>query len=61
MNWTLLALLLCPLMMLPMMFFMMKGNNSSKHNHESHLAEELTELKKQNEVMQKELREIKGN
>ncbi|TLS49991.1 hypothetical protein FE782_21875 [Paenibacillus antri] len=64
MEWSYLALLLCPLMMLPMVFLMLRGNKSdsnSKQDHESHLIEQLAELKRQNEVMQKELREMKGN
>lgn len=63
MDWTWLVVLMCPLMMLPMMYFMMKGNHSEKSgkDHHKNLSEELEQLKKQNEFMQKELRELKSN
>ncbi|MDF2923734.1 MAG: hypothetical protein K0R57_2648 [Paenibacillaceae bacterium] len=63
MDWSWLAYLMCPLMMIPLMYMMMKGNsgNSGKPDHQKQLIEELSQLKKQNETMQKELREIKDN
>lgn len=60
MDWTWLLFLMCPLMMLPMMYFMMKGNHGeSSENNQQAIAEELAQLKKQNENMQKELDELK--
>lgn len=63
MDWSWLIYLMCPLMMLPMLFMMMKGNHAgqSKQNYQKQLVEELTELKKQNETMQKELQDLKNN
>jgi hypothetical protein len=54
---------MCPLMMLPMMYFMMKGNHGegSQNNQHHAVAEELAQLKKQNENMQKELQELKNS
>lgn len=62
-NWVWLALLLCPLIMIPMMYFMMKDNYSgqSKGNHPEHLTEELEQLRIQNEKMIKEIDSIKNN
>lgn len=60
MDWTWLLFLMCPLMMLPMMYFMMKGTHGeSSENNQQAIAEELAQLKKQNENMQKELHELK--
>lgn len=55
--------LVCPLMMLPMMYFMMKGNHSGHGNNDGqkHLAKEMEILRKQNQTMQKEIRDIKNN
>lgn len=62
MDWSWLIYLMCPLMMLPMLFMMMKGNRGDTvHHDQKKLIEELSQLKKQNEMMQKELREMKGN
>jgi hypothetical protein len=60
-NW--LLLLICPLMMIPMMYFMMKGNHSEQGNNDGqkHLAKELEILRKQNESMQNEIRNMKNN
>ncbi|BCG60410.1 hypothetical protein [Paenibacillus sp. URB8-2] len=60
MDWTWLLFLMCPLMMLPMMYFMMKGSHgqSPEKNQHNGLAEELAQLKKQNEDMQKELQKL---
>lgn len=62
MDWSWLLYLMCPLMMIPMVFMMMKGNHSdySKYDQQNHLAEELKQLKKQNDTMQKELHELKN-
>jgi hypothetical protein len=63
MDWSWLLFLMCPLMMIPMMFMMMKGNHSdhSQHDHQKNLAEEMEQLKRQNETMQKELHDLKNN
>lgn len=63
MDWSWLVYLMCPLMMIPMMFMMMKGNHSehSKNNQQNNITVELEQLKKQNEMMQKELRELKND
>lgn len=63
MDWSWLLFLMCPLMMIPMMFMMMKGNHSenSQKSNQNNLAGELEQLKKQNDAMQKELRELKNN
>ncbi len=62
MDWSWLLYLMCPLMMIPMLFMMLKGNrdDSARHDQEK-LVEELSQLKTQNEMMQKELREMKSN
>jgi len=61
MDWSWLLYLMCPLMMLPMMFLMMKGSHKeeSPNSQNKAVAEELAQLKKQNETMQKELRDLK--
>lgn len=59
MDWTWLALLLCPLMMIPMLFMMMKGNHSGNGEQPDKIHQELVELRKQNERMQQEIRQLK--
>lgn len=61
-DWIWLALLMCPLIMIPMMYMMMKGNHSDhkKHNHPEHVIQEMDQLKKQNEMMLKEIQEMKN-
>jgi hypothetical protein len=61
MNLSWLMYLLCPLMMILMVFMMMKrkDNDPVNYDHQKHLVEELNALKKQNEIIQKELREFK--
>ncbi|MET1248195.1 hypothetical protein ABWW58_05330 [Sporolactobacillus sp. STCC-11] len=56
-----LALLACPLMMLPMMLLMMKGSHSDK-DHSAHQkdSDELKALKEQNGLLQKELQQLKN-
>lgn len=62
MDWSWLLYLMCPLMMIPMLFMMMKGNRDDSANHDQKkLVEELSQMKTQNELMQKELREMKSN
>lgn len=59
MDWTWLAFLLCPLMMIPMLFMMMKGNHSGHGEQPDKINQELVELRKQNERMQQEIRQLK--
>ncbi|TGA96916.1 hypothetical protein E4665_13725 [Sporolactobacillus shoreae] len=56
-----LALLACPLMMLPMLFMMMKGNHSDT-NHSGHQngSTELDDLKEQNKLLQEQLQQLKN-
>ncbi|WP_080837527.1 DUF2933 domain-containing protein [Cohnella massiliensis] len=59
MDWSWLALLLCPLMMVPMMF-MMRGNHSDhKDRNEDQLTRELNALKEQNGQMLQEIQQLK--
>lgn len=53
--------LICPLMMLPMIYMLFKGNHGGqdKQDHQKRLVEELNALKRDNEKIQNELRELK--
>lgn len=53
------ALLLCPLMMIPM-FMMMRGNHGNTQQQPNNLTQEVEELKKQNELMVQEINQLKG-
>lgn len=57
MSW-LLLLLICPLMMI----FMMKGMHTPHDNHEKHdvTKEDLESLRKENELLSKELSDLKS-
>ncbi|BBN97620.1 hypothetical protein [Sporolactobacillus terrae] len=56
MDWSWLALLVCPLMMLPLMLMMMKGSHSEPHTS----SDEFKRLKKQNSLLREELRQLKS-
>ncbi|MCL1630786.1 hypothetical protein M3N64_02300 [Sporolactobacillus sp. CPB3-1] len=63
MDWSWLALLACPLMMLPMMLLMMRGNHQQSgddHSEHGRGAAELDELKKQNTLLREQLQQQKG-
>jgi uncharacterized membrane-anchored protein YhcB (DUF1043 family) len=61
MNWSSLIYLICPLMMLPMIIMMLKGNQvHDEEKQHAAVKEELSQLKKQNENMQKQLETFKS-
>jgi hypothetical protein len=62
MDWSWLLLLACPLMMVFMMFGMRggHGHGSSKPPAAQEFQAELQELRIQNEMMQKEIQELKN-
>lgn len=63
MDWSWLALLVCPLMMLPMMLLMMRGNHqqdTADHLEHKGGTAELDELKKQNTLLRKQLQQLKN-
>ncbi|WP_010632712.1 hypothetical protein [Sporolactobacillus vineae] len=53
-----LALLACPLMMLPMMLLMMKGHHSDNDHQEG--GNELKGLKEQNALLREQLQQLKN-
>lgn len=53
-----LALLACPLMMLPMMLLMMRGHHSDSDHQES--GNELKSLKEQNTLLREQLQQLKN-
>ncbi|EST11511.1 hypothetical protein [Sporolactobacillus laevolacticus] len=56
-----LALLACPLMMLPMMLLMMKGGHSQKDRSDHQkVSNELSALKEQNDLLREELQQLKS-
>ncbi|SFG98941.1 hypothetical protein [Sporolactobacillus nakayamae] len=61
MDWSWLALLACPLMMLPMMLMMMRGGHSEKDHSGHHNAPgEVNALKEQNKLLQEEIQQLKN-
>lgn len=61
MDWSWLTLLACPLMMLPMMLLMMRGKHSdTDHSGHQNGSTELDDLKEQNNLLRKELQQLKG-
>ncbi|GAY78620.1 hypothetical protein NBRC111894_4174 [Sporolactobacillus inulinus] len=61
MDWSWLALLACPLMMLPMMLMMMKGSHAGNDHSEHHTSSNaLKDLKEQNNRLQEELHQLKN-
>ncbi|CAM3204390.1 hypothetical protein [Sporolactobacillus spathodeae] len=56
-----LALLACPLMMLPMMLLMMRGNHSdAKHSGHQKSSTEVDDLKEQNKRLKEQLQQLKS-
>lgn len=56
-----LALLACPLMILPMMLLMMKGGHSQRdHSDHQKVSNELSALKEQNDLLREELQQLKS-
>jgi hypothetical protein len=60
MDWSWLALLACPLMMLPMMLMMMRGGHSEKDHSGQNVSGELNVLKEQNKLLQEEIQQLKN-
>ncbi|WP_310832442.1 DUF2933 domain-containing protein [Paenibacillus pedocola] len=62
MDWSWLAVLICPLMMIFMMFGMRGGHGHGPHKKQLSagvVEQELLHLKAQNELLQKEVQELK--
>lgn len=55
-----LALLACPLMMLPMMLLMMKGHHSDHNDNHQESGSELKGLKEQNALLREQLHQLKN-
>ncbi len=63
MDWSWLVALVCPLMMIFMMFGMRGGHGHSPHKKQLSAVEveqELLQLKAQNELLQKEVQDLKN-
>jgi hypothetical protein len=60
MDWSWLALLACPLMMLPMMLMMRGGHSEKDHSGHYNVSGELNALKEQNKFLQEEIQQLKN-
>ncbi|MCL6606110.1 MAG: DUF2933 domain-containing protein [Paenibacillus sp.] len=62
MDWSWLVALVCPLMMIFMMFGMRGGHNHGSHKKQlsgEEIQQELLNIKAQNELLQKEVQDLK--